>query len=91
MAFSFRLDATTAAKLRRLAKQKGWTQSEVVREAVTVYGEPDAAPAGSGSILDRLRPYAGSVTSNGAQLSTRTHDNYRARLQEKRTRVARAR
>lgn len=80
MAFSFRLDAGTSAKIRRLAKQKGWTQSEVVREAVAVYGEPDAASSGHGSVLDRLRPYAGSVTSNGAQLSSHTHEKYRASL-----------
>lgn len=91
MAFSFRLDPATAARIRRLAKQKGWSQSDVVREAVAVYGDPAPAATAFGSILERLRPYAGTVASGGAQLSTDTHDKYRALLARKRRRVLRAR
>lgn len=91
MAFSFRLDPATAARIRRLSKLKGWSQSDVVREAVAVYGDPAPASTAFDSILDRLRPYAGTVTSGGAQLSTGTHDKYRALLARKRRRVSRAR
>lgn len=91
MAFSFRLDPATAARIRRLSKLKGWSQSDVVREAVAVYGDPAPGTTKGGSILDRLRPYAGTVTSGGAQLSTDTHDKYRALLARKRRRVLHAR
>jgi predicted transcriptional regulator len=91
MAFSFRLDPATAAKIRRLSKQRGWSQSDVVREAIAVYGDPAPAATGSGSIMDRLRAYTGTVTSGGAQLSAGTHEKYRALLANKRRRVLRAR
>ncbi len=90
MPFSFRLDPDTSAKIRRLAQQKGWSQSEVVREAVAEYGE--AAPSAPGtSLFDRLQPFMGTVTTDGAQRSTDTHAKYRAFLERKRSRVRRAR
>ena len=89
MAFSFRLDARTAAKSRRLARARGWTQSAVVREAVAEYGERagDAPPV---SMRERLSPFIGVISTN-QQLSTNTHAKYRAALERKRERIRRAR
>jgi len=81
MAFSFRLDEATAAKIRRLARAKGWTQSDVVREAVAVYGE--AAPATAATLRERLAPFVGIIATD-RQLSTDTHAKYRAALERKR-------
>jgi len=89
MPFSFRLDARTAAKIRRLARARGWTQSAVVREAIAEYGEPaDAAP--TSSLRERLAPYIGTISTN-QQLSTNTHAKYRAALERKRERIRRSR
>lgn len=90
MAFSFRLDPRTAAKIRRLARARGWTQSAVVREAVAEYGEPEIAGAPAASLRDRLAPFIG-VISTDQQLSTDTHAKYRAALERKRERIRRSR
>lgn len=45
------LDATTRARLRRLASRKGMTQAAVLREAIARYEErsgPDRLPPGIG-------------------------------------------
>ena len=89
MAFSFRLDARTAAKIRRLAKTRGWTQSAVVREAVAEYGEPQPSPPAV-SLAERLAPFLGAVATT-RQLSTNTHAKYRAALERKRDRIRRSR
>lgn len=85
MAFSFRLDPRTAAKIRRMARARGWTQSAVVREAVAEYGEP-ASDAPASSLSERLAPFIGVISSN-QQLSTNTHAKYRAALERKRERI----
>lgn len=89
MAFSFRLDARTAAKIRRLARARGWTQSDVVREAVADYGEASSAPQPA-SLRERLEPFLGVIATN-QQLSVDTHAKYRAALERKHSRVRRSR
>lgn len=89
MALSFRLDAATAAKIRRLARARGWTQSAVVREAVAEYGEAKPAKS-SAAIRARLQPFIGAISTN-KQLSTDTHAKYRAALDRKRDQTRRSR
>ena len=89
MPFSFRLDPGTAAKIRRLARTRGWTQSAVVREAVAEYGEP-RIEASAMSLRKRLAPFIGVISTN-QQLSTDTHAKYRASLERKRERTRRPR
>jgi ribbon-helix-helix CopG family protein len=88
MPCSFRADPELDAVLRRIATERGWSKSQVVREAVAHYGrEPESAARSvrsrSPSALDRLRPYLGIVDTRGAQLSRNTHARYRARLRRK--------
>ncbi len=84
MPFSLRLDPDTARRIRELALATGRTKSAVVREAVAQYAL-DAAESTTGVMTasERLRPYAGIADSGGAQLSSGTHDKYRAALGEK--------
>jgi predicted DNA-binding protein len=85
MPFSFRLDARTAALIRRLAKTTGQSRASIVREAVVRYGEDAGAPAKTAeSALDLLRPYLGFVSTGGAQFSTDTHAKFAASLEQKR-------
>ncbi len=84
MPFSFRLDRETAALIRRLASATGRSKSEVVREAVVRYGAEQPVSNGAAlSALDRLRPYAGIVTTAGAQYSRNTHAKYAEQLHRK--------
>lgn len=80
MPFSVRLDASTEAKIRRLARATGQSKSSVVREAMAQYEVDSDSKGEIASALDRLRSYVGIVGSGGAQYSTDTHAKYRALL-----------
>ena len=85
MPFSFRLDPETASLIRRLARRRNWSQSDVVREAVARYGAAEAArvEAVPESAFDRLAAYKGVVNTRGANFSSDTHDKFRALLERK--------
>lgn len=84
MPFSLRLDPATELKIRRLAAATRRSKSDVVREAVAQYGvERDEAEPVKVSTFDRLEPFAGVVSTGGANLSKDTHTKYRALVQKK--------
>ena len=88
MAFSLRLDPETERMIRQYADATGRTKGAVVREALELFIAAEAQQAKfARTTLDRLRPYVGSISSDGAQLSTDTHEKYRDAL----TRKSRAR
>jgi hypothetical protein len=90
MPFSLRLDPDTDAKIRRLAAATGRSKSDVVREAVAQYApDRDAVPGPGESAFDRLKPFAGVVSTGGAHYSKDTHRKYRDLL--RRTRARRSR
>jgi predicted DNA-binding protein len=88
MPFSLRLDPETEARIRRLARATGRSRSAVVREAVARYGARPASAGRAQSALDRVRPFAGVVTTN-RQYSTDTHAKFRALLRRRRERRSR--
>jgi predicted DNA-binding protein len=91
MPFSLRLDPATELKIRRLAAATRRSKSDVVREAVAQYGvERDEMETVKISTFDRLEPFAGIVSTGGADLSRDTHTKHRA-LVRKKSRVRRAR
>ena len=91
MPFSLRLDPATELKIRRLAAATRRSKSEIVREAVAQYGvERDETGPVKVSTFDRLAPFAGIVSTGGANLSKDTHAKYRA-LVRKKSRDRRAR
>jgi Arc/MetJ-type ribon-helix-helix transcriptional regulator len=83
-----RLDVTTAATLRRLAAQRGQTQSEVIRDAIARLAEEEGEQP---SAYQWLQPFIGLVDSNGQQLSQATGKRLREILEEKRERTRRPR
>jgi predicted DNA-binding protein len=88
MAFSLRLDPETEKMIRRYADATGRTKGAVVREALELFIAAETQQVKFGrTTLDRLRPYLGSISSGGAQLSTDSHEKYRDAL----TRKSRAR
>ena len=80
MPFSFRPDARTAAKIRRLAAATSRSRSDIVREAVAEYAPDQDVPAPGASAYDRLKPFLGVVSTDGANLSRDTHRKYHALL-----------
>jgi|SoiMethySBSTD1v2_1073268.scaffolds.fasta_scaffold75061_6 predicted DNA-binding protein len=81
MAFSLRLDPETEKMIRRYADATGRTKGAVVREALELFIAAEVQQAKfTRTTLDRLRPYVGSISSGGAQLSTDTHEKYRDAL-----------
>ena len=82
-----RLDVTTKATLKRLAAQRGQTQSEVIRDAIALLANEEGEQL---SAYERLQPFVGIVDSGGKQLSENTGKRLRELLEEKRAHARRA-
>jgi predicted DNA-binding protein len=82
MPTSVRLDAETEELIRRLAKKRGMTKSEVVREALEEWvdreNEKPEKP------YDAIEHLIGIADSGGQGLSERTGERFRRLLEEKR-------
>jgi Arc/MetJ-type ribon-helix-helix transcriptional regulator len=77
-----RLDTRLEATLEQLAKQRGQSKSDVIRDALEHLADEQE---GSGvSALDRLSSFVGVADSGGQQLSTGTGQRFREMLVEKR-------
>lgn len=80
-ALNIRIDAQTAAFLERVARERGLTKSEVVRQALATLRAQDKRPS-------RKTPYElmahliGSGDSGGMNLSERTGERFAQMLQE---------
>jgi hypothetical protein len=77
-----RIDAETAALVDRIARERGLTKSEVVREALAALREQeelDTRPP----LSVRLAHIIGSGDSGGKQLSQRTGEKFARLLQER--------
>jgi hypothetical protein len=80
-ALNVRIDPQTAAFLERIARERGLTKSEVVRQALANLRAQDARPS-------RKTPYRlmahliGSWDSGGMNLSERTGERFARMLQE---------
>jgi len=82
MPTSVRLDAETEELIRRLAKKRGMTKSEVVREALEEW--VDRENVKPERTYDAIKHLIGIVDSGGQNLSERTGDRFGRLLEEKR-------
>jgi hypothetical protein len=83
MPASVRLDPQTEGLIRRLAKQRGQTKSEVIRAAIEelARGAREAeAPSGGRTAYDRVAHVVGIADSGAAGLSEGTGERFRAIL-----------
>ena len=83
MPTSIRLDPAAERLLRRLAKRRAQTKSEVIRAAIEALArETEGDPAGRGraSAFDRVAHVVGVADSGGAGLSEDTGAKLRALL-----------
>ena len=85
MPFSFRLDPQTSTLIRRIARRRKCSQSAVVREAVAHFGAAEQAGThvDLSSAFDRMTAFIGVANTHGANLSTATHEKFRAALERK--------
>jgi len=83
MPTSVRLDARTQGLIRRLAKRRGQTKSELIRTAIDALAreaaEAEARTSGL-SAYDRVMHVIGIADSGGARLSERTGERFRELL-----------
>jgi hypothetical protein len=82
-AISIRLDSKTERVVNELARRKGQTRSDVIREAIALLAqqrpERDAARP-----FDALAPWIGCVRGGPTGLSARTGEGFRRVLGERR-------
>lgn len=79
---SVRLDTASEATLKQLAKKRGQTRTEILRDALSRLAEEEREP----SAYDRLQPFIGCSDSGGQQLSEQTGLRFREQLEAKRAR-----
>jgi hypothetical protein len=80
-ALNIRIDAETAAFLDRIARERGLTKSEVVRQALATLRKKDARPSRA-TPYERMAHLIGSWDSGGMNLSERTGERFARMLQE---------
>ena len=86
MPTSVRLGPKTESLVNRLARRKGQTKSEVIREALLAFAraEEDAKP--QRTAYEALAPLIGCVKGGPKDLSERTGEKFRAILLERKRR-----
>jgi Ribbon-helix-helix protein, copG family len=80
-ALNIRIDAETAAFLDRMARERGLTKSEVVRQALATLRKQKTR-AVNATPFERMAHLIGSGDSGGMNLSERTGERFARMLQE---------
>ena len=83
MALSVRLDHGTERVVERLAKKRGQTKSEVIRDALGLLADRDKGGDGKKRPYDLVAHLIGCVDSGGAGLSKNTGEKFANLLREK--------
>lgn len=83
MPTSVRLDSRTENLVRNLAKRKGQTKSEVIREAISLFSKQEIGAAKPTQPYDVLTHLIGCVDSGGAAFSQKTGEGFRTLIQDK--------
>jgi len=83
MALSVRLDVKTERLVENLAKKRGQTKSELIRDALGVLAEREKGADGKKRPYDSIAHLIGCVDSGGARLSEKTGEKFARLLREK--------
>jgi hypothetical protein len=84
MTTSVRMDSETERLLENLARERGSTKSEIVREAVRLAARRQARPRRAERPYDAFRGVIGSVRGGPSDLSERTGERFRQLLLDRR-------
>jgi len=74
-----RLDTELETTLERLARQRGQTKSDVIRDAIEHLAREQKTSGATA--LERLRPFIGIADSGGRELSRQTGRRFREMLE----------
>ena len=85
---SVRLDAKTERSIQQLARRRGQTKSEVIREAIAALARQESESDGGKSPYETIAHLIGCVRGGPRDLSVRTGEKFRRLLLEKRGRRA---
>ena len=80
MPTSVRLDPKTESLVSRLARKRGQTKSEVIREALLALGRSEDRARRRETLYDSIAHVVGSVMGLPPDLSVRTGEKFRALL-----------
>ena len=86
MTTSVRMDAETERLLDRLARERGSTKSEAIREAVRLAAREQRPSRRASRPYDAFRGIIGAVRGGPRDLSERTGEGFRRVLGERSTR-----
>jgi hypothetical protein len=77
MPLTVRVDVKTERLLQRLARKRGRTKSEIIRDAIGVLAQGAEAQEKNERPYDKVRDLIGSVHGGPANLSSRTGELFR--------------
>lgn len=80
MLLTVRVDVKTERLLQRLARKRGRTKSEVIRDAIGVLAKVLEAQEEAEHPFDKVRDLIGSIRGGPPHLSTRTGEAFRRML-----------
>jgi hypothetical protein len=83
MPLSVRLDAKTESLIGRLARKRGQTKSEVIRDAIGAFARQEQKAAGEKRPYDLVAHVIGCVKGGPRDLSVRTGEKFRQMLLER--------
>lgn len=86
MPISVRLDTQTETVLRHLARRRGLTRSEIVREALKTLTEKEETLGRPRLPYEAMAPYLGCAKGGPPDLSERTGRRFREALHTRRQR-----
>lgn len=86
MPTSVRLDAKTESLVKRLARRKGQTKSEVIREALLAFARSEDNAKPQKTVYETLAHLIGCVKGGPKELSERTGEKFHALLLERKRR-----
>jgi len=80
MPLTVRVDVKTERLLQRLARKRGLTKSEIIRDAIGVLAQQAKAQGEAERPYEKVRDLIGSVEGGPADLSARTGEGFRRLL-----------
>lgn len=83
MPVSVRLDSKTESMIGRLARKRGQSKSEVIRDAIAVLAKQEENGTGRKRPYDLVAHLIGCIDSGGAYLSRDTGEKFSKLLREK--------
>lgn len=86
MPLTVRVDVKTERLLQRLARKRGRTKSEVIRDAIGVLARQVEAQEATERPYEKIRDLIGSVHGGPPNLSRRTGEVFRGMLSARRRR-----